>query len=91
MSLKPRWSYADWLTRVNKYGYEGFLNARNFSSSATASEFYSIKNRRMVYAASPPEKKRMYDHEFSSDVTSYYDQFPIPPEISMTTCQEWGL
>ncbi|WP_066018092.1 hypothetical protein [Endozoicomonas atrinae] len=50
-----------------------------------------MKNKRMVYAASPPEKKRLYDHEFSDEVTSYYDQFPIPPDISLAVCQEWGL
>ncbi len=38
MSLVPRWSYSDWQKRVNKFGYEGFLNPRNFSSSATASD-----------------------------------------------------
>lgn len=83
----PKQSYPDWVADVEKNGYHSYLNNRNFSSSALASDFYSVKNQRWCYAASPLEKKHFYYLEFTDDVARYYDQYPIDPEISQAVAK----
>ena len=87
----PKQSYPDWVADVEKNGYHSYLNNRNFSSSALASDFYSVKNQRWCYAASPPEKKHFYYLEFIDDVAGYYDQYPINPKISLAVAKRLKL
>ena len=87
----PKQSYPDWVADVEKNGYHSYLNNRNFSSSALASDFYSVKNQRWCYAASPPEKKHFYYLEFIDDVAGYYDQYPIDPKISLAVAKRLKL
>jgi len=84
-------SYPDWLKDVEKNGYHSYLNNRNFSSIALASDFYSIKNQRWCYAASPLEKKHFHYLEFIDDVAGYLDQYPINPEISLRIAKSLNL
>ena len=87
----PKQSYPDWVADVEKNGYHSYLNNRNFSSSALASDFYSVKNQRWCYAASPPEKKHFHYLEFIDDVAGYYDQYPIDPKISLAIAKQLKL
>lgn len=91
MSVTPKLSYEAWQAIVKRKGYQGFITNRNFSSHATSSEWYSFKNERMVYSASPIEKRHHFNLEFEDEVSSYFDQFPLHPEISERVCKQHGL
>ncbi len=87
----PKKSYQDWCEEIEQYGYKSFLTNANFSSIATATEFYSIKNQRWCFAASPLEDKLFHYLEFKDNVAGYKEQFAIDPEISLSVAKRLNL
>ncbi|MGY0219649.1 hypothetical protein ACWJJH_20040 [Endozoicomonadaceae bacterium StTr2] len=84
--------YEKWLAESESGPYKGFINQQKFSSKATSTEFYSVKNERMVYAASPLERRHfLINLEFNDRVTSYFEQYAIDPCISLDIAKKYGL
>ena len=92
MTTDLKLMYEEWLAKSESGPYKGFINQQTFSSKATSTEFYSVKMGRMVYAASPLERRHfLINLEFNDRVTSYFEQYAIDPDISLKIVKEYGL
>ena len=60
MTIDLKLMYEEWLAESESRPYKGFINQQTFSSNATSTEFYSVKMERMVYAASPLERRHFF-------------------------------